>query len=95
MMGYSEQTMENGVLHLHGMGFRLNVLVVKLEGNNLSVDTPTVDGVRAGVAAAKDSADDGFTTVAYCNRDCRRIAFDDEPNSASSSLTLANGLFFI
>lgn len=53
-------------------------------------------GVRAGVAAAKDSADDDFTTVAYCDkRDCRRMAFDDEPNNESSSLTLANGLFFI
>lgn len=50
--------------------------------------------MREGVAAVKDSADDGFTTVAY-KRDCRRIAFDDEPNNESSSLTLANGLFFI
>lgn len=90
-----------GVAHMSqiaidGMGFRLNVLVAKLEGNSLSVDTPTVDDVRAGAAAAaKDSADDGFTTVAYCKRDCRRIAFDDEPNTESSSLTLAKGLFFI
>lgn len=77
------------------MGLRLNVLVVKLEGNNLSVETPTAEGVRAGVAAAKDNAEDGFTTVAYCKRDCRRIALDDEPNNESSSLTLANGLFFM
>lgn len=55
---------------LHGMGFRVNVPVAKLVGNSLSEDTLTVDDVRAGVAAAaKDSPDDGFITVAYCRRD--------------------------
>lgn len=74
------------------------MLVAKLEENRFSVFTVDVFVIwivfeRAGVDAANGSVDDGI--CAYCKSDFRRIDFDDEPNNESSSLILANGLFFI
>lgn len=59
----------------------------KFDENRLSVlDAATIDLFVI--------VDAGCNTDANCNRDCRSIDFDDEPNSVSSFI-LANGLFLM
>lgn len=69
------------------MAFRFRLLFAdRLVANRLSVCAVAFDAF-ANIGG-------GCNTDANCNRDCRIIDFDEEPNS-ESSLILAKGLFFM